>query len=301
MCATDTLRAFPLLRAGRAGGAERLVVDAAVALQQRGHDVELFTSWHDDRRSFPETRDGQRAGSFSSPLPAGVSADILSPSPGRPGTLKVHVLGNSIFPRSVLGRFTIVCAMLRQLHLAWSFLAATWLYHLASASFLSSWLALFLLPADAPFSSSRDWSPRRQLEPFDVIVVDQLSTVIPVLRWYGLNRVVFYCHFPDLLLATSGRHAVSEPHDPRTGNPFSFGGELRSLYRAPIDALEQATTGEADKILVNSVFTQQVFEATFKDLRRTPRVVYPAVDVKQFTRAADATATATEQDSWLLA
>ncbi|GAA5868274.1 hypothetical protein JCM3774_000989 [Rhodotorula dairenensis] len=260
------------------GGAERLVVDAAVALQQRGHDVELFTSWHDDQRSFHETRDG---------------------------TLKVHVLGNSIFPRSVLGRFTIVCAMLRQLHLALSFLAATWLYHLtSSSSFLTSLFSLWLLPAETPFSSSRDWSPRRQLEPFDVVVVDQLSTVIPLLRWYGLNRVVFYCHFPDLLLATSGPHAVSEPHDPRTGQPFSFGGELRSLYRAPIDALEQATTGEADKILVNSEFTQQVFEATFKDLRRTPRVVYPAVDVKQFARrpesAAPPAATA-EQDSWLLA
>jgi hypothetical protein len=43
------------------GGAERLVVDAAVGLQKRGHTVEIFTSYHEDGkngRSFEETRDG---------------------------------------------------------------------------------------------------------------------------------------------------------------------------------------------------------------------------------------------------
>lgn len=38
------------------------MVDAAVALQKRGHEVELFTSFHEDGpngRSFEETRDGQ--------------------------------------------------------------------------------------------------------------------------------------------------------------------------------------------------------------------------------------------------
>lgn len=44
------------------GGAERLVVDAAVGLQKRGHQVEIFTSHHEDGptgRSFEETRDGK--------------------------------------------------------------------------------------------------------------------------------------------------------------------------------------------------------------------------------------------------
>lgn len=40
------------------GGAERLVVDAAIALQELGHDVTLFTSRHDPSRCFEETRDG---------------------------------------------------------------------------------------------------------------------------------------------------------------------------------------------------------------------------------------------------
>jgi len=40
------------------GGAERLVVDAAVSLQRLGHDVVMFTSRHDPKRCFEETRDG---------------------------------------------------------------------------------------------------------------------------------------------------------------------------------------------------------------------------------------------------
>lgn len=42
-----------------AGGAERLVVDAAVALQNLGHEVVMFTSRHDPARCFEETRNGQ--------------------------------------------------------------------------------------------------------------------------------------------------------------------------------------------------------------------------------------------------
>ena len=40
------------------GGAERLVVDAAVGLQQRGHAVTIFTSHCDPAHCFDEARDG---------------------------------------------------------------------------------------------------------------------------------------------------------------------------------------------------------------------------------------------------
>lgn len=40
------------------GGAERLVVDAALSLQDAGHRVSIYTSHHDPARCFPETRDG---------------------------------------------------------------------------------------------------------------------------------------------------------------------------------------------------------------------------------------------------
>ncbi|ODN80447.1 hypothetical protein L202_02687 [Cryptococcus amylolentus CBS 6039] len=74
------------------GGAERLVVDAAVSLQRLGHEVVMFTSRHDPARCFIETKDG---------------------------TLPVHVLGSSL-PRILHPRFpcTILFSILRSLFLA---------------------------------------------------------------------------------------------------------------------------------------------------------------------------------------
>ncbi|KLU81704.1 mannosyltransferase, partial [Magnaporthiopsis poae ATCC 64411] len=72
------------------GGAERLVVDAAVGLQNRGHKVVIFTSHCDPKHCFDEARDG---------------------------TLDVRVRGNTLVPPSILSRFSILCAILRQLHL----------------------------------------------------------------------------------------------------------------------------------------------------------------------------------------
>jgi alpha-1,3/alpha-1,6-mannosyltransferase len=40
------------------GGAERLVVNIAVALQALGHDVRIYTSHHDKTRCFDETKPG---------------------------------------------------------------------------------------------------------------------------------------------------------------------------------------------------------------------------------------------------
>lgn len=40
------------------GGAERLVVDAALCLQRFGHTVHMYTSHHDKNHCFEETRDG---------------------------------------------------------------------------------------------------------------------------------------------------------------------------------------------------------------------------------------------------
>lgn len=42
-----------------AGGAERLIVDAAVELVSHGHKVHVFTSHHDKSRCFEETLSGE--------------------------------------------------------------------------------------------------------------------------------------------------------------------------------------------------------------------------------------------------
>lgn len=72
------------------GGAERLVVDAAVALQSKGHGVQLVTSHHDVSHCFQETSDG---------------------------TLKVTSVGDWL-PRSVFGRCYALCAYVRMIYAA---------------------------------------------------------------------------------------------------------------------------------------------------------------------------------------
>ncbi|KAI9357754.1 alpha-1,3/1,6-mannosyltransferase ALG2 [Pilaira anomala] len=71
------------------GGAERLVVDAAVGIQSKGHKVVVYTSHHDPNHCFEETRDG---------------------------TLQVRVHGNKL-PRDLFGRFYIIFAIIRQVAL----------------------------------------------------------------------------------------------------------------------------------------------------------------------------------------
>ncbi|KAK3314763.1 mannosyltransferase [Apodospora peruviana] len=123
------------------GGAERLVVDAAVSLQNRGYKVVIFTSHCDPTHCFDEARDG---------------------------TLDVRVRGNSLVPPSILGRFAILCAILRQLHL------------IVQISLFSSEL--------------------KNIGP-DFFFVDQLSAGLPLLKYVCDSPIFFYCHFPDLLLA----------------------------------------------------------------------------------------------------
>ncbi|PHU16250.1 Alpha-1,3/1,6-mannosyltransferase ALG2 [Capsicum chinense] len=149
------------------GGAERLIVDAAMELASLGHKVHIFTSHHDKNRCFEET---------------------LS------GVFDITVYG-SFLPRHIFYRLHAVCAYLR-------------------CMFVSLCL-LFMWPS------------------FDIILADQVSVVIPLLKLKKSAKVVFYCHFPDLLLA---QHTTI----------------LRRIYRKPIDFIEEITTGMADLILVNS-------------------------------------------------
>ncbi|PIN15953.1 Glycosyltransferase [Handroanthus impetiginosus] len=182
------------------GGAERLIVDAAVELSSNGHNVHIFTSHHDRTRCFEET----------------VS-----------GNFPVTVYG-SFLPRHIFYRLHAVCAYLRCIYVALC--------------------VLFLYPS------------------FDIILADQVSVVIPLMKLKKSSKVVFYCHFPDLLLA---QHTTF----------------LRRIYRKPIDFLEEITTGMADLILVNSKFTASTFGKTFKHLNSRgvrPAVLYPAVNVDQF-------------------
>lgn len=69
---------------------------------------------------------------------------------------------------------------------------------------------------------------------YDVYFVDQLSTCVPFLRVIGSTRVVFYCHFPDKLLA-NGAFVDGTLLNKQ-------GSLLKRIYRYPMDWLEEVTT-----------------------------------------------------------
>ena len=203
------------------GGAERLVIDAAVGLQNLGHKVTIFTSHCDPKHCFDEARNGLEYAAYNSN-----NLPLISYT----GSLDVRVRGNTLIPPSILNRFSILCAILRQIHLVLQIC-------------LSS-------------------SELNELKP-DVFFIDQLSACIPLLRLVSPNaRILFYCHFPDKLLAQRQ-------------------GPFKKLYRIPFDWLESWTTGGSDVIIVNSKFTRGIFADAFPGLaKRNPSVVYPCVDVE---------------------
>lgn len=71
---------------------------------------------------------------------------------------------------------------------------------------------------------------------------------------------MFYCHFPDQLLAQRA-------------------GLLKKIYRLPFDLIEQFSVSAADTVVVNSNFTKNTFHQTFKYLSNDPDVIYPCVDL----------------------
>ncbi|XP_022317934.2 alpha-1,3/1,6-mannosyltransferase ALG2-like [Crassostrea virginica] len=185
------------------GGAERAVIDAALALKSKGHEVQFVTAHHDSSHCFQETKDG---------------------------TLKVTCVGDWL-PRKICGKFYALCAYIRMIY-----------------------AALYVV-----------FSPSVQ---FDVVFCDQISACIPVLL-LSLAKIIFYCHFPDMLLTKRK----------------SF---LKTLYRKPLDKMEEYTTGMAHKVLVNSHFTAGIFKDTFKSLGHVqPTVLYPIPDFNALNKPVD--------------
>ncbi|XP_076683457.1 alpha-1,3/1,6-mannosyltransferase Alg2 [Andrena cerasifolii] len=180
------------------GGAERLVVDAALALKRKGYEVNFVTTHHDPEHCFSETKDG---------------------------TIPVTVVGNWL-PRHVLGRFFALFAYIRMIY---------------AASYII-------------FCEHRP----------EIVFCDLVSVCIPILR-LRIPYIIFYCHHPDQLL--------SQPE-----------GIIKQLYRAPLNYLEEVTTGMAHKIFVNSVYTRSVFQNTFKRLHVEPEVLYPSINTDFFDK-----------------
>lgn len=210
------------------GGAERLIIDVALALQSRGHKVTIYTSHRDTGHCFDEARDG---------------------------TLDVRVRGNTIFPGSVAGRGHVLMAVLRQVHLTLSVLG-----ELATAG---------------PMTTTTD---EKVDEVEEVFIIDQLAACVPILKLLGegfahatrgKQRILFYCHFPDQLLA-------------RRDERNTLLRLAKAIYRYPFDWFEGWAMSAADRVVANSRFTRGVVGDVFgKDTLGDVSVVYPCVDTAE--------------------
>ncbi|KAL7671721.1 hypothetical protein ACOME3_006625 [Neoechinorhynchus agilis] len=151
------------------GGAERLILDMALALRLNGHGVHIYTNHFDPSRCFKESCD---------------QFEIITIA--------------QWLPRSILNKFHALCAYLKM--------------------FLTAMYVCFI-----------------ERQHYELIVLDQLLV--------------------------SGKQ-----------------GFIKRLYRYPINKLEETSTCLADKILVNSSFTQNVVSDLFKGVRQADiKVLYPCV------------------------
>jgi alpha-1,3/alpha-1,6-mannosyltransferase len=175
------------------GGAERLVIDAALAMRGHGHQVVVHTARHDPGHAFPATCDGR--------------VDVRVHGHWLP----LHVGGSLRAPAAVARMLAITRGALR--------------------------------------------------EPFDAIFCDVLSHHLPLLRSLARRPIVFYGHYPDMLL--------TPPRDPA----------WYRAYRRPLDYWEESGLLAADRVLVNSAFTAAAFHRVFPRLGAPPEVMYPSVAV----------------------
>jgi alpha-1,3/alpha-1,6-mannosyltransferase len=243
------------------GGAERLILDAALALQSRGHSVTIYTSHRDPTHCFEEASDG---------------------------TLDVQVRGNTVFPAHVAGRFHVLMAMLRQLHLTVSVLRER-----------SAGNKKVVRRQGTGTGTEKDKRAGSSGKPEEggadedgldeVFIVDQVPACVPVLKVFGSRtsslsastgklrrrqRILFYCHFPDQLLARRDEGSL-------------LLRVAKGWYRYPFDRFEGWAISGSDKVVVNSKFTGGVVSKVFGSGLGDVKVVYPCVDTGNWATKND--------------
>ena len=181
------------------GGSERLVVDAAVELQKKGHAVTVFTARYTEDYCFEETCTGY---------------------------MDIRVRG-SFIPPHIANRLRAPCSVARM-----------------------AYATLAMAMSECTY---------------DIVFCDLVPHVVPLIRFVSSARIIYYCHYPDMLLAPK-----------RTG--------IYALYRYPIDRLEELGLRMADCILVNSEFTAEVFRKAFPRLdTKRADVLSPGIDLSRYS------------------
>ncbi len=105
---------------------------------------------------------------------------------------------------------------------------------------------------------------RRELERIDVLLCDLVPHAIPQVQRIVGAPVVFYCHFPDCLLAPAG------------------GTSAYRYYRRGVDALASRGMNLSARIVTNSHYTLSRLREVMPDLSVSCEVICPGVDPRRF-------------------
>ena len=177
------------------GGAERLILDMALAFKEQSHTVSIYTCEYDKEKTFP---DFQTSG------------------------VTIKRVGKYI-PARIKGKFAALFNLIRMFY-----------------------LTMYLIIS---------WAR------FDLIVVDQITLPIPLLRLFRY-KVLYYCHFPEALL--------------NDNKPTP----LIKVYRAVMDFIESLCLRFGSVVCFNSNYTQENVEQTFPMMKKWKgykKVVYPCM------------------------
>lgn len=180
------------------GGAERLVIDSALGLDELGHSCKIYTPFLDRNRAFSEVTDG------------------------KVGSKVVH----TPIPRAIFGRLHAICAAIR-----------------------CAFVALYVAIVERP----------------DVAIVDIVTLPCVVFALYGIPTL-FYCHYPDALLAKTLSINEKGP------------SKLRVMYRYIVDKIEAMSLNCSRMVAVNSNFTATAYKQTFPNGSK-PVVIYPCTEI----------------------
>ena len=177
------------------GGAERLILDMALAFKEQSHEVSIYTAEYDKEKTFTDFQT------------SGVEIRKVC----------------SFLPPRIKGKFHALMNYVRMLFITLYFV----------------------------FSFRK----------FDLVVVDQITLPIPILRLFR-KKVLYYCHFPEALLNDNKRTFIV------------------IIYRFVVDLIESFCLYFATLICFNSQYTQTNVEQTFKAIKKwkgKKYVVYPCM------------------------
>lgn len=285
------------------GGAERLIVDAAVGLQnveRKPHPTspngQLGSRQHSRTTSLAATQTFANAGSQSLGSTQNGTSRASSPDPLRSHKrYDVQIFTNFHDPRRAFEETT-------DHTLKPIIVLANWIpRHIKNKGHVL-FASLRMIVAAIIIAVKYQCKPQTA---FDVIIVDQVAAVMPILKALCPRLpIYFYCHFPDQLCDPSRMANLNATIDAKAnrqkeGDEFQKSGDnkkvnatkhtifqtAKNMYRNLFDLVEVMSMKSADRVNYNSKFSREVTLGVFPFLKKVlddeRDILYPPIDIEK--------------------